>query len=349
MQEQTPARIVVNLNGNQTRAHITRFAPDTMVGDTRIYRNVTPSSAARLRRVLGDALWETDLGTWRAELSAPVYAPEPAPPAPNCDLVEALAPGLTAPAPRMIAPFPYWPGLRATDPYAPRPLWTAALTRYKLGILAGERRYRCLGSLEWYRQRRRARPGRYARHAGPVMPTAPADWTALTVAQWNDGLRQCHRCGQLAQGEDMWLEDPGYLCQECWERACARAWWEMLSGKSDIGPIKPPHLYRARYARIPYDPDRARQLRQTRMRPTALRWNQRALFVSVGPRFHTRHRLGPVTLRALGRRRALVARALRRGLQRVRAGIWYDQVASLAYIQTSRALEPCEHIRLGAA
>lgn len=85
--------------------------------------------------------------------------------------------------------------LAPTAHYARRPLHTAALLRYSLGILDGSRRYRCLGSLDWYRQARRRRPaaavGYYALHRRRIrldILCRRAGMTMLRPGVWCDNV-----------------------------------------------------------------------------------------------------------------------------------------------------------------
>jgi hypothetical protein len=358
VQQTPPARIVVRLNWYQTRAHITRYAPGESVGTTRIYPNVTPSSAARLRRVLGGQLRQSESGTWRADLvvSEPAPAAEPVicddcgayvvDPAyqwpsdagPVCqDCWERLCdetwaevvPQLAA----AVAASPLRLSLRPTDPYAPRPLYTNALMTYRLGMLAGERRYRCLGSLEWYRQARRRRPGRFSRQAGPVNPLAG-----------EAGVPDCSWCGGPVEHLGPPSNRVSALCLECLAAWIGGNASQRKGLHRDQGTGR-----RARYARPVGCSSPAQLLRESRLRPAALRYGQRCLFVGLGPRRRTRHFCGPVTLRYLTRRRALAARCQRRGFERIRPFLWYDRAADVVYYQSAGGLERCEHVRLGAA
>ena len=47
----------------------------------------------------------------------------------------------------------------------------------------------------------------------------------------------CAFCGAVGVKLDMWPDGKdGYLCQDCWERACAEAWWSMLSDWQEEAP-----------------------------------------------------------------------------------------------------------------
>ncbi len=94
----------------------------------------------------------------------------------------------------------------------------------------------------------------------------------------------------------------------------------------------------------------AQALRELRLRPAALRYVSCArLFVGLGPRRRTPFRLGPVTMRFIGKRRALAERCRRRGFELITAGLWYDRAANVVYYQSAGGLGRCEHIQLGAA
>jgi hypothetical protein len=143
----------------------------------------------------------------------------------------------------------------------------------------------------------------------------------------------------------MWIEDGGFICQDCWEAFCARTWWQMLSGKSDITPLKPLHLVRARYTRPAHANPRLR-LVHSRMRPVPL--TRFGVYIGLRPRARTLARLSRGTLHFLTARRAAAAQCARRGFERIRPGIWYDRAGDVVYIQTC-TVAPAETIRRAVA
>ena len=180
--------------------------------------------------------------------------------------------------------------------FAPRPLWADALLRYRAGALAGERHYRCLGSIRWYEQRHRRHEARYRFHGLSTrgLPSWPAQIKPLAPAE-EDGF----------DAADYRLAS-----------YCAR------SGR------------RARYARPARCSDPNTRLRYSRQRAVAAHLYQRAIYWAVHPRYRTRYRLRAGSLHFLAARRAAAAQCRRRGFELIRPGIWYDRAGDVVDIQT---------------
>lgn len=49
--------------------------------------------------------------------------------------------------------------------------------------------------------------------------------------------------------------------------------------------------------------------------------------------------------RYLHKRRSLARQCRKRGMVRIKPGIWYDQISDVVYCQTALELERCEHIQ----
>lgn len=213
---------------------------------------------------------------------------------------------------------------RPIDLAAPRPLFTAALNAYRSGALTGTRWYRLLASREYYRQRRRSHPalqfhGLSTRGlpawTNQIKPLAPAEQDSFDAADYR--LASFCRCFDVAG------ESP--LCLAAGR--CLRLNTLPLARK-------PYHLLRAHYTRPLYSPLAHKMLRYSRMQPMALRHRQRGLYLPLRPRPRTKHRLSTGTMHYLAARRAAAAQCARRGYQRIRPGIWHDQVCDVIYIQT---------------
>lgn len=217
-----------------------------------------------------------------------------------------------------------------TEPYAPRPLWTAALYRYRAGILDGTRRYQCLGSLAWYRQHRpRQRPlffGASDCH-GTLVASGVRPLAGLPEPP------DCAWCGGPAE-----RAIPGActaLCPQCLD------YW--LHGAADLRKgmyRKPNYGRRGRYTRPYYrfsSPSDPRIVRAQRISHRTHLWKRRTRFL-----------LRAGTLHYLATRRYAAQQCRKLGFRRIKPGVWYDASADRVYLQAD-SIEPCEHIQLGAA
>jgi hypothetical protein len=244
--------------------------------------------------------------------------PEPAPPAPEIQHI-------------------------VTSRYAPRPLWMQAYRAYRSGALTGTRWYRCLASTEHYRRKRRIIGMKYQFHAWPthsqntvhasdVRPLAgPAEQPAPAPCTW---------CG-------IGCTATSGMCPDCVDAITARRSLERFNLYRPLAPIHTlptplPASGRARYAR-PLRSNPMQMLRDSRMRPAALRYNQRCLFVPLRPRARTKHRLTEGTMHFLAARRAAVAQCIRRGFARLKTGVWLDPRTDVIYIQAD-VIYTCDNI-----
>lgn len=64
------------------------------------------------------------------------------------------------------------------------------------------------------------------------------------------------------------------------------------------------------------------------------------------PRPRTKFAYSPTRAKYFTRRRDLVARALARGYERIKVGLWYDRAADVVYNQSAVDLRPIEHVQL---
>lgn len=64
------------------------------------------------------------------------------------------------------------------------------------------------------------------------------------------------------------------------------------------------------------------------------------------PRPRTQFAYSPTRAMYFTRRRGLVARALARGYERIKAGLWYDRAANVVYCQSAVDLRPVEQVQL---
>jgi hypothetical protein len=180
--------------------------------------------------------------------------------------------------------------------------------------------------LAWYRQRRRQ--GRWVqRPLGYIAPPRP---------------RPCVCCGSTRNPKGLNLGHCA-TCRDYLERYLP--WLREVPAVPEL----PSHtVLRARVARplrLPGDD----LVRKSRQRPHPLAVDLPATYCAWWHRPRTRFCYSRPVALYLHRRRSLARQARKLGFVPVKPGIWYDQVADVAYVQSAVGLEQIEHVRFGGA
>jgi len=224
---------------------------------------------------------------------------------------------------------------------APRPGHQLACRNIRLGLPVplGHRH----PGLAWYVQRRRNQVDRQFHALGRLGIGRSYHQRAVLISGlWPTPARPapCSCCGQL--NPKVMAE---HYCQICLDYFQRSGFLLPDPGRFPLARPRPTH--RPRIAR-PFRVPGVNLLIRSRQRPRAT-LPRMGIYISWWHRPLTRFVYSRSVAIYLHRKRSLARKARQRGLVPVKPGIWYDQVADVAYVQSAVGLETIEQVRFGGA